>query len=80
MSLHEVELLIGCEGFAAYQIHPNSETFGPLLPVLTFRDEAEALRLANATIYGLAAYFYSRDVARVQRMAERLTFGNRSNI
>ena len=53
----------------------REETFGPLLPVLTFRDEAEALRLANATIYGLAAYFYSRDVARVQRVAERLAFG-----
>ena len=41
----------------------REETFGPLLPVLTFRDEAEALRLANATIYGLAVCFYSRDVA-----------------
>ena len=52
----------------------REETFGPLLPVLTFRDEAEALRLANATIYGLAAYFYSRDVVWVQRVAERLAF------
>ena len=53
----------------------REETFGPVAPVIPFADEAEAIRLANATPYGLAAYFYSRDVARVFRVAEALDFG-----
>ncbi len=53
----------------------REESFGPLLPVLSFRDEAQALSLANDTPYGLAAYFYSRDVNRIQRVAEHLAFG-----
>jgi succinate-semialdehyde dehydrogenase/glutarate-semialdehyde dehydrogenase len=53
----------------------NEETFGPVAPLLRFRDEAEAIALANATDAGLAAYFYSRDVARVFRVAEQLQYG-----
>ncbi len=53
----------------------NVETFGPVAPLLRFRDEAEAIALANATTAGLAAYFYSRDVARVFRVAEALQYG-----
>jgi succinate-semialdehyde dehydrogenase/glutarate-semialdehyde dehydrogenase len=53
----------------------NEETFGPVAPLLRFRDEAEAIALANATTAGLAAYFYSRDVARVFRVAEALQYG-----
>lgn len=53
----------------------NEETFGPVAPLISFETEAEAVRLANATPYGLAAYFYSRDVARVIRVAEQLEFG-----
>ncbi|MFO1103720.1 MAG: NAD-dependent succinate-semialdehyde dehydrogenase [Methylocystis sp.] len=53
----------------------NEETFGPVAPLISFETEAEAVRLANATPYGLAAYFYSRDVARCIRVAERLEFG-----
>ncbi len=53
----------------------NEETFGPVAPLLRFRDEAEAIALANATNAGLAAYFYSRDVARVFRVAEALQYG-----
>ena len=53
----------------------NEETFGPVAPLISFDSEAEAVRLANATPYGLAAYFYSRDVARVIRVAEQLEFG-----
>ncbi|KAF0210854.1 MAG: succinic semialdehyde [Methylocystaceae bacterium] len=53
----------------------NEETFGPVAPLISFESEAEAVRLANATPYGLAAYFYSRDVARVIRVAEKLEFG-----
>lgn len=51
------------------------ETFGPVAPVQTFDTEAEAIEMANGTPYGLAAYFYTRDIARLWRMAERLEFG-----
>jgi len=53
----------------------REETFGPLAPIFRFSDEAEAIRLANATESGLAAYFYSRDVGRVFRVAEALEYG-----
>lgn len=53
----------------------REETFGPVAPVLRFSDEAEALRLANATEYGLAAYFYARDMARIWRVSEALEYG-----
>lgn len=51
------------------------ETFGPVAPVLKFDTEAQALALANASEYGLAAYFYSRDIGRVIRLAEALEYG-----
>ena len=51
------------------------ETFGPVAPLFRFKEEEEALRFANGTPYGLAAYFYSRDVARVWRVTEKLEFG-----
>ncbi|MFZ1108272.1 MAG: NAD-dependent succinate-semialdehyde dehydrogenase [Rhodomicrobium sp.] len=51
------------------------ETFGPVAPLFRFKSEEEAIRFANATPYGLAAYFYSRDIARVFRVTERLEFG-----
>lgn len=53
----------------------REETFGPVAPVISFADEADAIRIANATPYGLAAYFYSRDVARIFRVAEALDYG-----
>jgi succinate-semialdehyde dehydrogenase / glutarate-semialdehyde dehydrogenase len=53
----------------------REETFGPVAPLFRFKDEAEAIRLANATEYGLAAYFYARDVSRVWRVAEALEYG-----
>jgi succinate-semialdehyde dehydrogenase / glutarate-semialdehyde dehydrogenase len=53
----------------------REEIFGPVAPLFRFRDEAEAIRLANATTYGLAAYFYTRDVGRVIRVAEALEYG-----
>ncbi len=56
------------------QIH-REETFGPVAPVIAFQDEREAVRLANSTHYGLAAYVYTRDLARAVRISEALEFG-----
>ena len=53
----------------------QEEIFGPVAPIYRFRTEEEVIALANDTIYGLAAYFYSRDVARVWRVAEALEYG-----
>ena len=53
----------------------REETFGPVAPLFRFRTEAEAVALANDTEYGLAAYFYSRDLGRVWRVAEQLEYG-----
>ncbi len=53
----------------------TKETFGPIAPVLTFKTEDEVVRRANATRFGLAAYFFSRDYARVARVSEQLEAG-----
>ncbi len=53
----------------------REETFGPLAPLFRFKTEEEAVRLANATEFGLAAYFYSRDLGRVWRVSEALEYG-----
>jgi succinate-semialdehyde dehydrogenase/glutarate-semialdehyde dehydrogenase len=53
----------------------RDETFGPVAPVMRFQTEADAIRLANDTEFGLAAYFYSRDMARTWRVAEALEYG-----
>ena len=53
----------------------DEEIFGPVAPVYRFSDEADAIQRANNTRYGLAAYFYGRDVARVWRVAEALEYG-----
>ncbi|NGM88838.1 NAD-dependent succinate-semialdehyde dehydrogenase [Parapusillimonas sp. SGNA-6] len=53
----------------------REETFGPLAPVVKFTDEAHVIQLANNTEYGLASYFYSRDVNRIFRVAEALDYG-----
>ncbi|AVK05516.1 MULTISPECIES: NAD-dependent succinate-semialdehyde dehydrogenase [Pseudomonas aeruginosa group] len=53
----------------------GEETFGPVAACFRFRDEAEALCLANSTPYGLSAYLYSRDIGRVWRVAESLEVG-----
>ena len=53
----------------------QEETFGPVAALFRFRDEDEAIALANATPYGLAAYFYTRDLSRAWRVAEALEYG-----
>jgi succinate-semialdehyde dehydrogenase/glutarate-semialdehyde dehydrogenase len=53
----------------------REETFGPVAPVFAFRTEADAIRMANDTEFGLASYFYTRDLARSLRVAERLEYG-----
>jgi succinate-semialdehyde dehydrogenase/glutarate-semialdehyde dehydrogenase len=53
----------------------REETFGPVAPVFRFSDDAEAVAAANGVEYGLAAYFYAGNVARVLRVAEQLEFG-----
>jgi succinate-semialdehyde dehydrogenase/glutarate-semialdehyde dehydrogenase len=53
----------------------RNEIFGPVAPVTAFSDEAEAIALANDTEFGLASYFYTRDIGRVWRVAEALDYG-----
>jgi succinate-semialdehyde dehydrogenase/glutarate-semialdehyde dehydrogenase len=53
----------------------QEEIFGPVAPIVKFETEAEAIDLANATPFGLAAYFYSRDVGRCWRVAEAIEAG-----
>ena len=53
----------------------TEETFGPFAPLFRFEDEAEVIRLANDTVFGLASYFYARDIGRVARVAEALEYG-----
>ena len=53
----------------------REETFGPVAPLFRFSTEDEAVRMANDTEFGLAAYFYSRDVGRVWRVSEGLEYG-----
>lgn len=53
----------------------REEIFGPVLSIVRFETEAEAVRLANDSLYGLGAYVHSRDVSRVHRMADSLEAG-----
>ena len=53
----------------------REETFGPIAPVFRFKDELDAIRMANDTEFGLASYFYTRDLARSWRVAEGLEYG-----
>ncbi len=53
----------------------KEETFGPLAPLFRFKDEAEVIAMANDTEFGLASYFYARDLSRVFRVGEALEYG-----
>lgn len=71
-SFFEPTLMTGVTG--AMQI-VHEETFGPVAPLIRFESEAEGLALANASEFGLASYFYARDVGRIFRVAEGLESG-----
>ena len=62
-------------GATADMAFATEEIFGPIAPVFKFSTEEEAIALANATEFGLAAYFYARDLGRVWRVAEELEYG-----
>ncbi len=62
-------------GIDATMLAAQEETFGPVAPLMRFETEEEAIAIANGTPYGLAAYFYARDIGRVWRVAEALEFG-----
>jgi succinate-semialdehyde dehydrogenase/glutarate-semialdehyde dehydrogenase len=53
----------------------SNEIFGPVSGIISFKEESDALEIANDTEFGLAAYFYSRDIGRIWRVAEGLEFG-----
>jgi succinate-semialdehyde dehydrogenase/glutarate-semialdehyde dehydrogenase len=53
----------------------QEETFGPFAPLFKFEDEDEVIALANDTIFGLASYFYAKDLSRVYKVAEALEYG-----
>ncbi len=62
-------------GVDASMLVAREETFGPLAPLFRFSDEADVIRQANDTEFGLASYFYARDLGRVFRVAEALEYG-----
>ena len=53
----------------------TEETFGPVAPVIPFESDEEVVKLANNSQFGLASYFYSRDIGRIWKVAEALEFG-----
>ena len=53
----------------------QEETFGPMAPLIRFEDEDEVIAMANDTIFGLASYFYAKDLSRVYKVAEALEYG-----
>ncbi len=63
------------EGVTSDMLISSEETFGPVAGVTRFETEEEAIRLANDSVYGLCAYFHTRDYARLLRVAEKLEYG-----
>ncbi|HEY4133735.1 MAG TPA: aldehyde dehydrogenase family protein, partial [Alphaproteobacteria bacterium] len=62
-------------GVTTQMLVAREETFGPLAPLFKFKTEEEAIKMANDTEFGLASYFYARDVGRIFRVAEGLEYG-----
>jgi succinate-semialdehyde dehydrogenase/glutarate-semialdehyde dehydrogenase len=63
------------DGVTPEMLISTEETFGPVAGITKFDTEEEAIRLANDTVYGLCAYFHTRDYARLLRVAEKLDYG-----
>jgi succinate-semialdehyde dehydrogenase/glutarate-semialdehyde dehydrogenase len=63
------------EGVTPEMLISSEETFGPVAGISRFETEEEAIRLANDSVYGLCAYFHTRDYARLLRVAEKLEYG-----
>ncbi len=63
------------EGVTPEMLISSEETFGPVAGITRFETEEEAIRVANDSVYGLAAYFHTRDYARLLRVAEKLEYG-----
>ncbi|WP_213881655.1 NAD-dependent succinate-semialdehyde dehydrogenase [Pseudomonas sp. dw_358] len=63
------------DGATPDMLMASEETFGPVAPLFRFTDEAQALEMANATPYGLGAYYFTQDMRRAWRVGERLEFG-----
>jgi succinate-semialdehyde dehydrogenase / glutarate-semialdehyde dehydrogenase len=62
-------------GATTDMLFAQEETFGPVAPLFRFTSDEEAVEIANATPFGLAAYFHARDIGRIWRAAEKLDFG-----
>jgi succinate-semialdehyde dehydrogenase / glutarate-semialdehyde dehydrogenase len=62
-------------GVTSDMLVTNEETFGPLAPLFKFETEEEVIHAANDTIFGLASYFYARDIGRITRVQEALEYG-----
>jgi len=62
-------------GVTADMAVASEETFGPLAPLFRFKDESEAIELANNTEFGLASYFYTQDLGRIFRVSSALEYG-----
>jgi succinate-semialdehyde dehydrogenase/glutarate-semialdehyde dehydrogenase len=62
-------------GVTDQMVVTNEETFGPVAPLFRFETEEEVIEKANATIFGLASYFYARDIGRITRVQEALEYG-----
>jgi succinate-semialdehyde dehydrogenase/glutarate-semialdehyde dehydrogenase len=73
--LDECGVEIVAANATANMLCAREETFGSFAPVFRFKSEQEAVDLANATEFGLASYFYSRDVGRIFRVVEALEYG-----
>ena len=62
-------------GVTTRMLISREETFGPVAPLFRFKTDEDAVRMANDTEFGLAAYFYTRDIGRVWRVAEAVEYG-----
>jgi len=62
-------------GATSEMLCAREETFGPVAPLYRFKTEADAVKMANDTEFGLASYFYSRDIGRIWRTAEQIEYG-----